>query len=441
MKVVHVSDCFLPRLGGIEVQVAELSRIQAAHGHDVAVITATPDHPRPGHADTPEHAGAPGHTGTHRYTGRQGLAGTHRHTGAQGPANTHDPLDAHGSGEGPGPTSGAPYAIHRLTAPLPWELPVDPHAGRRVGVLLARLEPDAVHVHVGAVSPFGWAAARRARADGRPTTVTVHSMWDPVTLAGYRALDRLTGWTGWGLVITTVSAAAATPIRRALGGRTPVHVVANGIDVAQWRLPAPARDGPGEGRTADRLRVAAVGRLAPRKRPVALLRLLREATDRLPTGVELHATIVGEGPGRPAMERYLRRHRMDAYVELTGRLDRPQVREVLSHSDIFLAPAPRESFGLAALEARTAGLPVVALTCSGVADFVRPGREGLLGRTQADLAEAIARLAADPALRREIATHNRRTTPDGCTWPEVLNAFEERYAEAAQSAQTPRKIT
>ena len=41
MRVVHVSDCYAPRLGGIETQVRALAIRQAAAGHDVHVITAT----------------------------------------------------------------------------------------------------------------------------------------------------------------------------------------------------------------------------------------------------------------------------------------------------------------------------------------------------------------------------------------------------------------
>ncbi|WP_460371026.1 glycosyltransferase family 4 protein, partial [Actinocorallia lasiicapitis] len=37
-----MSDCFLPRLGGIEVQVDDLARAQRSVGHDVRIATATP---------------------------------------------------------------------------------------------------------------------------------------------------------------------------------------------------------------------------------------------------------------------------------------------------------------------------------------------------------------------------------------------------------------
>ena len=41
MRIVHISDCYLPRLGGIEVQVNGLALAQHAAGHEVHVITAT----------------------------------------------------------------------------------------------------------------------------------------------------------------------------------------------------------------------------------------------------------------------------------------------------------------------------------------------------------------------------------------------------------------
>ncbi|HEY5553464.1 MAG TPA: glycosyltransferase, partial [Cellulomonas sp.] len=41
MRIVHVSDCFPPRTGGIESQVSDLAAQQALAGHEVHVLTAT----------------------------------------------------------------------------------------------------------------------------------------------------------------------------------------------------------------------------------------------------------------------------------------------------------------------------------------------------------------------------------------------------------------
>lgn len=43
MRIVHVTDCYLPQVGGIESQVADLVRHQIAAGHDVHVVTSTAD--------------------------------------------------------------------------------------------------------------------------------------------------------------------------------------------------------------------------------------------------------------------------------------------------------------------------------------------------------------------------------------------------------------
>ncbi|WP_033423924.1 glycosyltransferase family 4 protein [Actinomadura flavalba] len=361
MRILHVSDCFPPRLGGIEVQVDGLARAQHAAGHDVAVATATP-----------------------------------------------------------GPGGAGPFPVDRLVAPMPWELPV----GRSLTPVLDLRKPDVVHVHAGAVSPFAWRAVRRAGLEGVPVVLTVHSLWGPFSRTVYGRL--VGGWTRRGLVVTAVSRAAAAPIERVVAGRAPVRIVSNGIDLAAWHADgtAPPQDAP------DLLHVVAVGRLAPRKEPLNLLRLLRHVGERAP----IRATVVGDGPARPRMERYLTRHRMD-WVRLTGRLDRPGVRAVLADADVFVAPAARESFGLAALEARLAGVPVVAQAGSGVADFVESGREGLLGRTFPELSAALLRLAADHALRYRISAHNRGTEPVRCTWDAVLAAFDDCYALA--SAKTP----
>jgi phosphatidylinositol alpha 1,6-mannosyltransferase len=371
MKIVHISDCFLPRLGGIEIQVAELTRLQKEHGHQVSVITATPNRSR----TAPEH----------------------------------------------------PADVRRIIAPVPWELPVHPRAGHELRGALEELRPDVVHIHVGVVSPFAWSGVREAVRLGLPSVVTVHSMWDPVTQGIYRTLDRLVGWRSWPMVGTTVSAAAAAPIRAVAGGGVDIGVVGNGIDPAGWRLSSRARTG-GE----EVVHAVAVGRLAPRKRPIALLRLLDAAHRRLPPGVQLRATIVGDGPARPAMERHIQRHGLGGWIRLAGRLDRAEIQQVLGTADLFVAPAIKESFGIAALEARTAGVPIVAYTRSGIADFVSSGVEGLLADTERGLVDAIVRLAGDAPLRHRIAAYNRATEPAECTWPATLKGFDEQYDAARE---------
>ncbi|WP_165974983.1 glycosyltransferase family 4 protein [Nonomuraea deserti] len=382
MRIFHVSDCYLPRLGGIEVQVADLVRMQRKAGHDVSVATATRGEPLPG--------------------------------------------------------------VHRIVARMPFDLPVHPFG---VGHLTRRLavdRPDVVHVHAGAVSPFAWMGARAAVRAGVPCVVTVHSMWDPVTRGLYRLLRLAFGWQRWRLVATTVSNAAAVPIREVAGPGVPVRVVPNGLDLSGWAPPPgpPARRGgthPDAHPDAHpEVHIVAVGRLAPRKHPVRLLKLLQAARARVPAEIPMRATIVGDGPARGQMGRFLAKHGMTGWVSLPGRHTREQIAKVLESADVFVAPAPRESFGIAALEARSAGLPVVARAQSGVADFVKDGTEGLLGRTPGDLARAVARLCSDPGLRESIAAHNRATPPAAGSWPAVIQGFDQAYAQA-RSMRRPRE--
>jgi len=368
--VMHVSDCYLPRLGGIEVQVADLAKIQAAAGYPVHVVTATPAH-------SPD----------------------------------------------PAPNEGDALLLHRVVAPLPFELPVHPRAARALAHVLDGVAPDVVHVHVGAVSPFAWTAVVQAVRAGLPTVVSVHSMWDPFTSGMYRMLD-LVRWRTWPIVITAVSSVAARRVQAVLGARAAVRVIPNGLDPAAWlpRPLTPDRDGS--------VHVVAVGRLAPRKQPFTLLDTLRSAHAAPGLTRRIRATIVGDGPAQSLMRRYLARHGMTGWVQLAGRVDRQHLPALLATADAFLAPARREAFGLAALEARSVGVPVVARADNGVADFITDRREGLLGHGAPGLTAALIQLLTDTELRRRIATHNRATPPDPFAWPQVKRQLDQCYADA-----------
>ena len=376
MRVVHVSDCYTPRLGGIETQVRALAIRQAAAGHDVHVITATAAGVGP----------IAGNSGTEVLDGVQ---------------------------------------VHRVVSRAALGLPLHPHVAREIRAALsaggACANPDIVHVQGGVISPFAYPAADVAADLGLPTIITIHGVWGPLMVPVAALADRLMHWSKWGVLVTAVSAAAAAPIRRAAPG-VEVHLVPNGIDVAGWSVT------PTE-RPYAAVRLLAVMRLAPRKRGIPLIRMMSAASARMPTGRSLQLTIVGDGPTKNVVERYAARAGLARQIIFTGRVTPAEVRVRLANADVFLAPASRESFGIAALEARTAGLPVLALAGTGMESFIRDGVEGLLAGDDNQMVDNIVRLALDDDSRDGIAAHNR-TVPPAQAWPAVLARVDELYAQA-----------
>ncbi|MDT7539330.1 MAG: hypothetical protein QOI82_2915 [Actinomycetota bacterium] len=366
MRIAHVTDFYLPRLGGIEMHVSDLARRQYAAGHDVTIVTSSPADGCDDSADTP--------------TVVRVTDGFRR-----------------------------PRAIH----------PGAPFAGARV---LLDGDFDVVHVHAGTGTPLAfWAALTCSRA-GIPTVATVHSLWDwahPI----FWLLNAVAGFSRRPIRWTAVSQAAATDVQRVVRSGGKVTVLPNGIDPERWDVE------PADREATDVLLVG-VMRLAVRKRPKHLLKMLRAARAAVPADIRLRAVIVGDGPARPALERYLARHGMTDWVSLPGRQTREEIRDLYRRADVFVAPADLESFGIAALEARCAGVPVVAKSGNGIAEFVRDGRDGLLVADDAAMTAAIVRLCTQPLLRRALAGHaEARTSP--VSWTATLALTEAAYEEAA----------
>ena len=282
---------------------------------------------------------------------------------------------------------------------------------------------DAVHAHVGVGSPLAFAVAAAAARAGIPTVVTVHSLWAYVHPL-FRTVDAVAGITRLPIRWTAVSKAAAGPVRRLLPPDTEVSVLPNGVEQRDWELdPLPRIPGT--------VVVAAVMRLTARKRTLPLLRILRGARAAVPESLRLRAIVLGDGPRRPAAERYLRRHGMASWVTLPGTGSHAGVAGLLRAADIFIAPASLESFGIAALEARCAGVPVLARASTGVAEFIRHGHEGLLSTSDSEMTDQLTRLVVDAPLRDSISRHNR-CVPSPIDWPSVLVGADAAYADATR---------
>jgi glycosyltransferase involved in cell wall biosynthesis len=154
----------------------------------------------------------------------------------------------------------------------------------------------------------------------------------------------------------------------------------------------------------DRFLVGWIGRMTGVKRGADVLRAFRLLRDR---GVEATLCMVGDGPEREQLE------------ELAGELGvmhaclfpgyQEEVGPFFAAFDAFVLPSANEGTPVTAIEALASGCAVVATRVGGVPDVIRDGSDGFLvevGDLDA-LADALARLAADPELRRRLGSAGR----------------------------------
>ncbi|MCC9686122.1 glycosyltransferase [Streptomyces sp. MNU103] len=232
---------------------------------------------------------------------------------------------------------------------------------------------DLVHTHLYRACVYGRLAARVAGV--RAVVATEHSLGDSqmegrALTQGVRALylasERL------GSATVAVSPTVADRLKRWGVPAPRIEVVPNGIELDRFRFDPERRE-----RTRRRLGlpegafvVGGVGRLAPGKRFDVLVRALA----RLPEDCWL--LLVGGGPEEHLLRRTAHEAGVSGRVLLTG--ERPAVPDgspgpdlpsLTSAMDVFASPSTEEAFGLAAVEALAAGLPVLHGSCPAIEDL------------------------------------------------------------------------
>ena len=360
LRIALVTDWWLPRVGGIESQVADLAAMLVARSHTVRVLTTTEQPVVP-------------------------------------PGIEVDPIRVPMFGD--------------IAAP---DL-------RRIAELAERLanaRPDVIHAH-GMFSSLAIGSLIAARRLDVPSVSTIHSLLQPwPVFVAATVIFRL--FSNRASLITAVSAAAANDVRRASGRE--VVQIPNGVHLGEWRTPHGSSDG---------VHIVAITRLVRKKSPVDLVYGLHEALRRAPRR-RVRMTIAGDGPERSRVEREAARLKISGHLELRGACTRAEVRELLATASMLVQPGRYEAFGLALLEARAAGVPVVAMASGGVPELVEDRRHGLLADTAQAFRTAVAELATNDDLRARCAA----AAPQGLErfdWPRVIADHEAVYARAAKN--------
>jgi glycosyltransferase involved in cell wall biosynthesis len=183
--------------------------------------------------------------------------------------------------------------------------------------------------------------------------------------------------------------------------------------------------------------VGAVARLHPSKDHGTLLRAFAGLRRRRP---EARLVLVGDGPRRGRLEALAARLFASASpgaVRFVG--ERAADAALYAALDAAVLSTRREGFGLAALEAMAAGRPVVATRVGALPEIVRHGETGFLvaPRAAGELADALERLAADPALREALGRRSRDAAGER-TAERMARAVAAEYLRALGRAGAPR---
>ncbi|HEY5944490.1 MAG TPA: glycosyltransferase [Kofleriaceae bacterium] len=290
-----------------------------------------------------------------------------------------------------------------------------------------------IHAHLGQTGPFAMAGAARA---GVPFVVSYYG--HDVML--YRTRERFAAWAWWyGLTRKRVFARAAKilvlsdQMKRALEQQgcpaDKLEIVRLGVDLSRFDVTRTPSTGP--------LRVLMIGREVDKKGFDDGLRACKALRDR---GVDCTVTLLGTGgPLGPSLRAL--------GDELGLAVDWPDpaspVADAMANADVLLVPSrvaangDEEGTPTVIVEGGAARLPVVSTRHAGIPEQVEEGVTGLLAaeRDVAGLADALAKLAGDPARRLAMGEAARQKMQREYSLPAHRSRLEQIYGTILQGAR------
>lgn len=226
--------------------------------------------------------------------------------------------------------------------------------------------------------------------------------------------------------ITAISSSIHEEIFNILDNKKKIHDVPNGVWVGRFQNNIDKSAVRKEfGIPLNSTAIVSVGRNHPRKGFVFGL----EAIARLKnSGFNISYVLVGRYM-EPIIERAKALSISDCLVT-PGQVEAENVSRLLQSSDIYLSPSIVESFGVATLEAMSAGLPCVVTDIAGSRDLIAADYGFLVKpKDPEQISKALKHLIQDASKRREMG-RKARSAADKYDWPNIANRYLMVYQEA-----------
>lgn len=204
-----------------------------------------------------------------------------------------------------------------------------------------------------------------------------------------------------------------------------ITVIPNGVEIANITagLEHPPRV---DGR--DRV-VVFLGRLVPEKGVQVLLSALPLILQKVG---RVRLVVAGKGPYQPELEKMARELGVAGVVDFIGFVGDEERNKLLNRATVAVFPSLYEPFGIVALEAMAAGVPVVVSDTGGLRDIIEHGIDGYLTPPGDPhmLAHYVTELIENPELAGHLGRRARRNVFVKFNWQQIALSTLEVYAAA-----------
>ena len=315
---------------------------------------------------------------------------------------------------------------------------------------LLRGDFDIIHTH--AMGRLAKEAIKAAHAKGLPSVVSLHGGHYDVPKSEFKEMATpLKGAPGYGGIleralglhfdifeqadgIVCVGENEYDEIKKRFPGK-PAAFIPNGVDCDKFSKTPEADFRAAYAIPRDGRLILCVSRIDCQKNQKALVRLVKNLTD---GGENVHCAMVGFVTSKSYLEEI---EREIQNTEMRGRItiveglppDSDMLVSAYKSADIFALPSVHEPFGIVALEAWSAGLPVMASNVGGLGRLVKEGETGCLFDpfSDAQIADAYRRATANA---KALTTNAEAEARGKYSWRAVSESLLNFYGRVKNHA-------
>ncbi len=289
---------------------------------------------------------------------------------------------------------------------------------------------DILHVHYAIPHAISAVLARDMINGEHPLKIITTLHGTDITLVG--ADPSFTRITRYGInqsnAVTAVSEYLKEQTIKIFQPAKPIRVIPNFIE-----------EHPQQQRKCEHLRK----RLAPENeaiimhlsnfRPVKRVQDIVDITKKVAETMPVRTVLIGDGPDRPMVEQRARELGVADKIVFMGKQE--NIYLLLSVADIFLMPSESESFGLAALEAMSCGIPCVTSNAGGLPEVNLHGKTGYLASVGAieEMSYLVLRLLKDDELRKKMGRNAREHAAKNYHTSSIIPQYLKLYENLINS--------